>query len=107
MHPGYDINYKLRKPGDGISLAAEVYHPVTGRFLQAYTTQPGMQFYSANSDLSSYTGHNSMQYGRHYGICFEMQHFPDSPNKPDFPSTVLRPGEQYKERTIYKFTIRN
>lgn len=103
--PGYDINFKLRKSGDDLSLAAEVFDPGSGRLLQAYTTEPGMQLYSANRDLSPTTGHNGITYGKYYGICLEMQHFPDSPNKPQFPSVVLEPGEKYKQVTIYKFTI--
>lgn len=104
--PGYDITYKFRKGGNELLLAAEVYEPVSGRLLQAYTTEPGMQLYSANSDLSRFTGHNGNKYARHYGLCLEMQHFPDSPNKPQFPDVVLNPGEKYRQVTIYKFTVR-
>ena len=84
---GYDINYKLRKNGRELSKAAEVIDPKSGRILEAYTTEPGMQLFTkANS------------------ICLEMQHFPDSPNKPQFPSVVLNPGETYRQMTIYKFS---
>lgn len=104
--PGYDITYKLRKGGNELLLAAEAYEPVSGRLLQAYTTEPGMQLYSANSDFSRFTGHNGIKYARHYGLCLEMQHFPDSPNKPQFPDVVLKPEEKYRQVTIYKFSIR-
>lgn len=73
---GYDLNYKLRKTGNELSLAAEVYDPGSGRLLKAYTTEPGLQLYSANSDLSRFTGHDGNKYARHYGLCLEMQHFP-------------------------------
>ena len=104
---GYDINYVLGNPGPELALAAELYDPESGRFLQAFTTEPGMQLYSANSDLSRFTGHNGTKYGRHYGLCLEMQHFPDSPNKPQFPDVILEPGEKYRQMTVYKFSVRN
>ncbi len=104
--PGYDINYKLRKVGNELSLVAEVFDPVSGRVLQASTTEPGMQLFSANNDLSRFTGHDGNKYGRHYGLCLEMQHFPDSPNKSQFPDVVLNPGEKYRQLTIYKFSVR-
>lgn len=104
----YDINYKLRKRYFGeLSLAAVVVDSVSGRRLRAYTTEPGMQFYISQSDMSRYTGHQGQPYGRYYGFCLEMQHFPDSPNHSHFPSTILRPGEVYKQRTIYQFDLIN
>ena len=106
VDPGYDINYKLRKEGDNLLHVAEVFEPVSGRVLDAYTTEPGMQLFSANNDLSRFTGHDGIKYGRHYGLCLEMQHFPDSPNKPNFPDVVLNPGEIYRQLTIYKFSFR-
>ena len=105
--PGYDNNYKLRKMSDELTFAAEVYDPVSGRVLQAYTTEPCLQLYSANSDLSRFTGHNGIRYGKHYGLCLEMQHYPDSPNKPQFPDVVLEPGERYRQLTIYKFSVKS
>ncbi len=105
--PGYDNNYKLRKVSDELAFAAEVFDPVSGRVLQAYTTEPCLQLYSANSDLSRFTGHNGIIYGKHYGLCLEMQHYPDSPNKPQFPDVVLEPGERYKQLTIYKFSVKS
>jgi len=105
--PGYDINYKLRKDSDDLAFAAELYDPVSGRVLQAYTTEPCLQLYSANSDLGRFRGHNGVRYGKHYGLCLEMQHYPDSPNKPQFPDVVLEPGERYRQLTVYKFSVRS
>lgn len=103
----YDINYKLRKQPGELTLAAVVVDSVSGRRLRAYTTEPGMQFYISQSDMSRYTGHGGQSYGRYYGVCLEMQHFPDSPHHPHFPSTVLQPGEVYQQRTIYQFDLIN
>lgn len=103
----YDINYKLRKQSDELALAAVVVDSVSGRRLHAYTTEPGMQFYISQSDMSRFMGHGGQPYGRYYGVCLEMQHFPDSPHHPHFPSTVLRPGEVYRQRTIYQFDLIN
>jgi aldose 1-epimerase len=103
---GYDINYKLRKHGNELSLAAEVYEPVSGRLLQAFTTEPGIQFYSGNFLNGTFTGYNGVKYNQHYGFCLEAQHFPDSPNKPQFPSVILRPGTKYYQLTVYKFSTR-
>jgi len=105
IEPGYDINYVLRKVGNELSMVAAVYEPQSGRYLQAYTTEPGVQFYTGNSLSEKITGHDGKAYGPHYGFCLEMQHFPDSPNKPAFPSTVLNPGETYRQTTIYRFSI--
>jgi aldose 1-epimerase len=103
---GYDINYKLRNGTGKLSLAAEVYEPKSGRLLQVYTTEPGLQLYSGNFLNGQFTGHNGIRYEKHYGFCLETQHFPDSPNKPQFPSTVLLPGEKYQQHTVYKFGVR-
>jgi aldose 1-epimerase len=102
---GYDINYKLRNKTGQLIQAAEVYEPVSGRVLQAFTTEPGIQFYTGNFLNGTITGHNGIRYEKHYGLCFEAQHFPDSPNKPQFPTVVLRPGEVYRQLTIYKFSV--
>jgi aldose 1-epimerase len=102
---GYDVNYALRKKGSELSLAAEAYEPKSGRLLQAYTTEPGMQLYTSNF-LFQNNGYHGMQYRRHYGLCLEAQHYPDSPNKPQFPSTVLLPGQKYTQVTVYKFSVR-
>ena len=103
---GYDINYKLRKQNTELSLAAEVYEPTSGRLLQTYTTEPGIQFYSGNFLDGSLTGIGGAKYDKHFGLCLETQHFPDSPNQPKFPSVVLNPGKKYTQLTIYKFSIR-
>lgn len=100
---GYDINYKLNKRTPSLELAATVIDPVSGRVLKAYTTEPGMQFYIPHSNMDYLTGHGGRPYGRFYGFCLEMQHFPDSPHHPHFPTTVLRPGETYRQITIYRF----
>lgn len=100
---GYDTNYKLNKASERPELAATVTDPVSGRVLKAYTTEPGMQFYTPATDLGYLPGHSGRKYGKYYGFCLEMQHFPDSPNNDSFPSTVLRPGETYRQTTIYRF----
>jgi aldose 1-epimerase len=87
-------------------LAARVDEPTTGRVMEVYTTEPGMQFYTGNFLDGSITGKEGKVYHRRYGFCLETQHFPDSPNKPDFPSTVLKPGEKYAQTTIYKFSTK-
>lgn len=103
MKKGYDTSYKLNKRPGALALAATVIEPVSGRVLKAYTTEPAMQFYIPNSNMDYLKGHGNKEYGRYYGFCLEMQHFPDSPNKPRFPTTVLLPGETYRQTTIYKF----
>ena len=103
MGKTYDINYKLNKHPDSLELVATVTEPVSGRILKAYTTEPGMQFYIPSSNMDYLNGHGNRKYGKYYGFCLEMQHFPDSPNNPQFTSTVLRPGEIYRQTTIYKF----
>jgi len=102
---GYDHCYVLNKsPKDQLSLAATVYDPQSGRVMEVHTTEPGIQLYTANGlNLSKPSG---IHYGKHYGLCLETQHFPDSPNHPQFPSTVLRPGKTYKQVTIHKFGVR-
>jgi len=104
---GYDHNYVLAKnPGD-LSLAATLLDPKSGREVKIYTTQPGIQFYSGNFLDGSITGKGGKVYQKHYGLCLETQHFPDSPNHPDFPNTILKPGEVYQETTVYHFeTVR-
>lgn len=100
---GYDHNYVLNKskPKE-LSLAAKVVEPVSGRVLEVYTQEPGVQFYSGNFLDGSLTG-KGKTYAHRSGFCLEPQHFPDSPNQPDFPSTILRPGEEYSSRTLFKF----
>ncbi len=102
---GYDHTWVLDKPFGTLGLAARVYEPTTGRVLEAYTTEPGVQFYSGNFLDGSLTGKGGQVYAQRSGFCLETQHFPDSPNQPQFPSTLLRPGETYHQTTIYRFGV--
>ena len=103
---GYDHNFVINSDKDGkIKLAATVYEPASGRFMEIYTTEPGVQFYSANF-LFGITGKSGKAYNPRNAFCLETQHYPDSPNKPEFPSVVLRPGETYKTTTIHKFSVK-
>jgi len=102
---GYDHNFVLNKPSGKLGQAAEVYESTSGRVLRVYTTEPGVQFYSGNF-LNGAIGKQGLAYPRRSGFCLETQHFPDSPNKPKFPSTVLRPGGRYTQTTIYQFSVR-
>ncbi len=103
MGKGYDVNYRLDKYPGSLELAAIVVEPISGRVLKAYTTEPGMQFYIPNSNMDYLLGHGEKKYGRYYGFCLEMQHFPDAPNNPQFPATSLLRGEIYRQVTISKF----
>lgn len=104
---GYDHNFVIRRDAgdDSLVLAARVTEPTSGRVMEVYTTEPGIQFYSGNFLNGSLTGKGGVAYQRRTGFCLETQHFPDSPNKPDFPSTILHPGERYQSRTVYKFSV--
>ena len=103
---GYDHNFILNKNDNSLSLAAEVFDPIKGRTLEVSTTEPAIQFYSGNFLDGSLTGKEGKTYIRRGGLCLETQHYPDSPNKPDFPNVILKPGNEYKQTTIYKFGIR-
>ena len=104
---GYDHNFVLdREPGGGLQLAARVYEPTSGRVMEVRTTEPGVQFYSGNFLDGTITGKGGHVYNKRTGFCLETQHYPDSPNKPEFPTTVLRPGEEYRTRTVYAFSTR-
>lgn len=105
---GYDHNWVLNRATaeTAPSLAAEVFEPTTGRVMQIFTTEPGLQFYSGNFLDGTLTGKNGVVYKHRYGFAMETQHFPDSPNQAAFPSTILQPGQQYRTRTIYKFSTR-
>jgi len=103
---GYDHNFVLRSGGGELSLAAHVFEPTSGRLMEIFTSEPGLQFYTGNFLDGTITGKVERVYLKHYGFCLETQHFPDSPNQPDFPSTILRPGQTYQTRTAYKFSIR-
>jgi len=102
---GYDHNWVLNRSGS-LRLVARMYEPTTGRVLEVYTTEPGVQFYCGNFLDGTITGKYGTVYHKRYGLCLETQHFPDSPNKPSFPSTVLKPGEKYASTTIYKFATK-
>lgn len=101
---GYDHNFVLNRKGPGLALAARVLEPSTGRVLEVQTTEPGVQFYTGNFLDGTVTGKGGHVYRRRYGFCLETQHFPDSPNQPNFPSTILRPGQTYDSRTVFKFS---
>lgn len=101
---GYDHNYVLKPENSKPSLAAQVREPESGRVMSVYTTEPGMQFYTGNNLDGTFTGKRGVNYDKHSGFCLETQHFPDSPNHPEFPSTVLNPGEVYRQTTIYRFS---
>ncbi len=104
---GYDHNFVLRGGGGTLILAARVHEPDSGRVMEVHTTEPGIQFYSGNFLDGSITGKSGKVYHKHYGFCLEPQHFPDSPNNPNFPSTILRPGDRYMSLTVFKFSAQN
>ncbi len=101
---GYDHNYVLNREGKPPYFAARLFEPESGRIMEVFTTQPGMQIYTANHFNGKIIGIGGVAFPRYGAICFETQHFPDSPNKPNFPSTVLRPGEKFENTTIFKFS---
>jgi aldose 1-epimerase len=100
---GYDHNWVLNKKSTELSLAARVEEPETGRVMEVWTTQPGIQFYTGNFLDGTIKGKGGKVYARRSALCLETQHFPDSPNKPKFPPVVLRPGMDFKSTTVYKF----
>jgi aldose 1-epimerase len=101
---GYDHNFVLNNKG-ALAKVAELYDGNSGRIMEVYTTEPGMQFYSGNFLDGTITGKKGIIYHKHAGLCLETQHFPDSPNHPHFPNTILRPGDKYSQRTLYRFGI--
>jgi len=101
---GYDHNWVLNGPNGAMKLAAKLYDPKSGRVLTVSTTQPGVQFYSGNFLDGSYKGKADAAYTKNTGLCLETQHFPDSPNQPAFPSTLLKPGETMRSETIFAFS---
>jgi aldose 1-epimerase len=102
---GYDHNWVLTRSGAGLSHAARLEDPATGRTLDVSTTEPGMQFYSGNFLDGTITGKSGHQYRHRYGLCLETQHFPDSPNHANFPSPIVRPGERYQSKTVFAFGV--
>jgi aldose 1-epimerase len=100
---GYDHNWVLDRKGDGLVHAVRAVEPKSGRVMDVHTTEPGLQVYTAN--FLDTVGKGGHKYGRRDAVCFETQHYPDSPNKQDFPSTVLRPGETYRSKTVFAFSV--
>jgi aldose 1-epimerase len=103
---GYDHNWVLNAAETSPTFAARVYEPESGRVMEVYTTEPGIQFYTGNFLDGSITGKNGCVYHQRTGFCLEAQHYPDSPNQPDFPSTVLKPGDTYHTSTQYVFSAK-
>jgi len=103
---GYDHCWVLNKTGQGMSLAARMYEPKTGRVMEVTTTEPAIQFYTGNFLDGTIKGKKGTVYTKRMAFCLETEHFPDSPNKPSFPTTVLKPGETYSTTTVYKFSAK-
>src|SRR6188474_1040193 len=104
---GYDHNWVFQKPENRFDLVASLYHPPSGRYMEVRTTEPGIQFYSGNFlDGTLKNTRGGAKYVKHAGLCLETQHFPDSPNQPSFPNTILKPGETYQQITVYKFSTK-
>lgn len=102
---GYDHNYVLNNEGK-YAKVAELFDPSSGRMMELFTTEPGVQFYTGNFLNGSIVGEYGLVYQKHHGLCLETQHFPDSPNQPNFPDAILRPDETYKQFTVYKFGVK-
>ena len=103
---GYDHNWVLDKPLGTLALAGTVYEPSSGRVMDVLTTEPGVQFYTGNFLNETMISKSGKPYARRSGLCLETQHFPDSPNHPEFPSTLLKPGHVLKSKTVYRFSTR-
>lgn len=103
---GYDNNFVLRNQSGNLALAAQVYDPASGRVLEVFTTEPGIQLYTANWFDGSLIGKCGKPHLTHSAFCLETQHYPDSMNRPEFPNVILRPGEQFYSRTVWKFSTR-
>jgi aldose 1-epimerase len=102
---GYDHNWVLNREGNTLRLAARVIEPKSGRTLEVATTEPGMQFYAGNFLDGTIKGKGGQAYGRRSGFCLETQHYPDTPNHANFPTTLIRPGDTYSSRTVFKFGV--
>jgi len=102
---GYDHNFVLNRKGPALEHAARLLEPASDRSLDIYTTEPGLQFYSGNFLDGTITGKSARIYQHRWGLCLETQHFPDSPNQPGFPSTILRPGQEYRSKTVLAFGV--
>jgi aldose 1-epimerase len=103
---GYDHDFALRSGGGTLALAARVEEPESGRAMEIWTDQPGIQLYTGNFLDGTVVGKGGKAYGKHFAFCLETQHFPDSPNHPNFPSTVLEPGQTYRTVTVHKFSAK-
>src|SRR5216683_2724488 len=104
---GYDHNFVINRKDDSLTLAARAHEPTSGRVLEVYTTEPAVQFYSGNFLDGTIIGKQGHAYKLRNGFCLETQHFPDSPNHPDFPSTIVKPGQAFHSQTIFKFSTRS
>ena len=100
------MSYRRDRSGSGLQLAARVIEPKSGRMMEVRTTEPGIQFYSGNFLDGTLTGKEGAVYRHRTGFCLETQHFPDSPNRPSFPSTALKPGQEYRTSTVFTFGTR-
>lgn len=103
---GYDFNYVINKEAGELAFAASVFEPESGRYMEVFTSEPGVQLYTGNHLKGTEIGNSGKPYTARTGFCLETQHFPDSPNQPDFPTTLLSPDEVYKSTTIYKFSVK-
>jgi len=103
---GYDHNFVINRKDSGLSLAAELYDPGSGRQMSVWTTQPGIQFYTGNFLNGKLSGRNGVRVQQHGALCLETQHFPDAPNQPGFPNVILSPGQVYHEKTVYSFSVK-
>ena len=103
---GYDHNWVLNTAGDDTKIAAKLISPLTGIVLEVYTDEPGIQVYTGNFLDGTVTGKKGLVYNQRAAICLETQHYPDSPNKPDWPSAILEPGQTYKSHCIFKFSVK-
>jgi aldose 1-epimerase len=102
---GYDHTFVLNGRSGQMRLGARVYEPSSGRVMEVLTTEPGLQFYTGNFLDGTITGKRGAVYRRRHGLCLECQHFPDSPNQPQFPTTLLKPGQTYTQTTVYRFSV--
>ncbi len=103
---GFDNNFVItKKLSNDLSFAAKAIEPESGRWMETYTTEPAVQLYTANHMNGSQIGKKGVKYQKHFGFCLETQHYPDSPNHPEFPTTLLDPGEKYTQKTVYKFGV--
>lgn len=103
---GFDHNFVIDRAGPGLVLAATVHEPATRRYMEVFTEEPGVQFYCGNFLDGHHIGKSGRPYARRNGFCFETQNFPDAPNQPGFPNSILRPGKTYRTSTVYRFSTR-